>query len=398
MLLMMLIALFVGCAEAPKKQLPPAAFWPPYPDEPRVQFLTSINASTDVEAKKSKLDEMVLGKEDEQSLMISKPYGVDMYQGKIYVCDIRKNSLTVLDLKAKHTLQLGKSGNDQLDQPVDVKVAPDGMKYVADLGKGLVVVYDPNERNVGSIGHKDLRPASIAIFQNTLYVSDFKGQRVEVYDRRSGQLLRTIGAPGQAPGQFIRPLGMTVDAAGNLYVMDVLNCKLQKFDVNGKLVSNWGTVSNNAGGFVRPKHIAVDKDGTLYVVDAAFQNVQLMDQIGRVYTFFGSAGTHPGAMFLPAGISVHEGDLDLFAQYIHPAFQAQRLILVTNQFGDNKIAIYAMGHLKQGTTVADISNSQGLVPDASGDAKMNSPAPLSPTAKAPGEAEPAAATQPATQP
>src|SRR4030095_14589048 len=103
-----------------------------------------------------------------------------------------------------------------------IKIAPDGMKYVADLGKGLVVVYDVNERNVGSIGHKGLKPASVAVYQNTLYVSDFKGQRIEVYDRRSGQLLRTIGSAGQGPGQFIRPLGMTVDNAGNLYVMDVL--------------------------------------------------------------------------------------------------------------------------------------------------------------------------------
>jgi hypothetical protein len=109
--------------------------------------------------------------------------------------------------------------------------------------------------------------------------------------------------------------------------------------------------------------MAVDNDGTLYVVDAAFQNVQLFNDVGQVFTFFGSPGSHPGAMYLPAGICVHEGDLDIFAKYINPAFEAQRLIIVTNQFGLNKISVYALGRLKPGKTVADIAASQGIVPE-----------------------------------
>jgi hypothetical protein len=74
-------------------------------------------------------------------------------------------------------------------------------------------------------------------------------------------------------------------------------------------------------------------------------------------------------MYLPAGITVHEGDLDLFQQYVHPAFKVERLILVTNQFGDNKIAIYGMGQLAPGKTIADIAASKGVVPAGTGDSK-----------------------------
>src|SRR5260221_9461273 len=75
-----------GCAsqQQPKKA---AAFWPPYPDEPRVQYLVSFTQSTDVAPKKSSLDELVYGKEVEQVLAVKKPYGIKMYNGKIYVCD-----------------------------------------------------------------------------------------------------------------------------------------------------------------------------------------------------------------------------------------------------------------------------------------------------------------------
>jgi hypothetical protein len=99
-------------------------------------------------------------------------------------------------------------------------------------------------------------------------------------------------------------------------------------------------------------------------------------------------------MDLPAGIDVHESDLDLFQQYVHPAFEVERLILVANQFGGSKISVYAMGHLKAGKTVADIAPTraniiEGLIPatqpsntnaTAGGTTTQPSPAPAAATA------------------
>lgn len=367
------VAILSGCAAQKKPQPKPAAFWPPYPDEPRVQYLVSFAQSSDVAPKKSSLDELIYGKETQQVLAVRKPYGVKMFDGKVYVCDLRNGCITVLDLRKRQTLILGKTGADTLETPSDIAISPDGNKYVADTGKGRIYVFGPDDRQLGSFGPAEMKPAGIAVFQNELYVCDFKSQRVLVLDRTSGSVTRTIGEPGNKPGQFIRPLGITVDDQGNVYVTDVLKCQMQKFAHDGKLVTSFGIISANAGGFVRPKHIAVDKEGQIYVVDAAFQNVQIFDQVGRPLTFFGSAGNHPGAMYLPAGITVHEGDVDIFAAYIHPAFDAQRLILVTNQFGDNKIAVYALGHLKPGKTIQDIAASQGIVPAGTGEAKTKGP-------------------------
>jgi len=361
--------LLMGCASKPKPApQKAAAFWPQYPDPPRIQYLTSIQRSSDVEPAKSKLDELVLGKEQQQVLPLKKPYGIEMFNGKIYVCDLRSACVTIFDLRNKRTLIMGQGGGaDALEWPTDIAIAPDGMKYVSDLNKGRVAVFDAQDRPSQSFALPQMKPVAVAVFQNELYVCDFARQCVLVLDRTSGSFLRAIGKPGTEDGQFIRPLGIDVDTQGNVYVMDVLKCQLQKFDRAGKLITKFGTNSANAGGFVRPKQIAVDREGMIYVTDAAFQNVQVFDQTGRPLTFFGSTGGHPGAMYLPAGITVHEGDLDLFQQYVHPAFQVQRLILVTNQFGDNKIAVYGMGQLAPGKTIADISASKGVVPAGTGD-------------------------------
>ncbi len=402
-LLVPLLFLLSACASQQKAVQKPtlAAFWPPYPDQPRVQYLTSFNKSSDIAPPKTSFEQLIYGKESEEIQAINKPYGLAFWHDRIYVCDLRKDCVTILDLRKKQTLVMGHSGGDNLVNPTDIAIADDGTKYVADSMRGLISVYDAEDHFLTSFGHKDLKPVGVAIWQNDLYVCDFKAQDVEVYDRHSGKMLRTIGTPGTKPGEFIRPLGIATDKDGNVYVTDVLNCRLSKFDRNGKYIEGFGTVSAKAGGFVRPKQVAVDSQGVIYVVDAAFNNVQLFDQQGRLLTFFGSAGTHPGAMYLPAGITVTDQGLDLFAKYVHPDFQAERLIFVTNQFGTNKIAVYAFGHLKPGKTVADIANTKGFVPEGTAQLPARGaglePVATQPTTMTAGEA-PAQSTIATTQP
>jgi hypothetical protein len=251
----------------------------------------------------------------------------------------------------------------QVTKPVDIAIAPDGHKYVADSQRESVYVFDANDVFQAQIGHAGLKPVSVAVHDNELYVSDFKSNWIEVFDRNTGKTVRFIGGPGQEKGKLVDPIGVDVDKDGNIYVDDIVNCRIQKFTPDGKKVTlSIGALGDRPGTFTRPKHLAVDQEGIIYVVDAAFQNVQMFNPQGKGLLFFGSAGTHPGAMDMPAGICVHEGDLDLFANDIPPAFEAQRLVLVTNQFGDDRVSVYAMGHLKPGHSLNELAGSKGLVP------------------------------------
>jgi DNA-binding beta-propeller fold protein YncE len=232
---------------------------------------------------------------------------------------------------------------------------------VLDSARNVIVVFDADERYVTTFAHKDFNPVDVTIWQNELFVSDFEASMVKVLDARTGAILRTIGSPGTGDGQFARPLGIRMDNQGNLLVADVMNCRVQKFTRDGKFLLAFGRTGDRPGEFVRPKHLTTDSQGKIYVVDAAFSNVQVFDDRGRIAGFFGSLGNHPGSMNLPAGIWISETDLDLFADYIHPAFQANRLIIVTNQFGADKVAVYAEGQLKPGKTVADLHGSRSEV-------------------------------------
>jgi DNA-binding beta-propeller fold protein YncE len=360
------LILLAGCASNTSNQAPApdkaSAFWPPFPDSPHIQYLTSFAVSDDVQAKRGKLEEIMYGKDEERALILNKPYGVKMHEGKIFVCDTSHNALVTLDLRKREVRMIGVAGEGKLVKPIDVAIASDGNKYVADSQRPAVYVFDKNDKFLRLIGAKDFRPVSVAVRGDELYAADFKNHRVIVWNRHNGQQLRTIGKPGLEKGQLAGPLGLALDAEGNLYVSEIVTCRISKFAPDGKFLKAFGNRGDQVGTFTRPKHLDIDADGNLYVVDAAFQNVQMFNNAFKPLMAFGGHGNFPGYMDLPAGIDIHDGDLDLFQQYVHPAFQAQRLVLVTNQWGDNRVAVYALGKLKDGKTTNDIAASRTIVP------------------------------------
>ena len=61
-----------------------------------------------------------------------------------------------------------------------------------------------------------------------LYVLDGQAQEVRVFSSQ-GTYLRTLGGPGQGPGELNRPVGMAVDAGGELWVMNWRNARYTAF-------------------------------------------------------------------------------------------------------------------------------------------------------------------------
>ena len=338
------------------------AFWPQFPDEPRVQFVRSFKSSEDVSQRQaSGFEKLVFGREAEATDLINKPYGVAMRGGTIYICDIRNDCVMAMDLRKQQSRILGTSGAALLKQPVGIAIAEDGELYIADADQGSILVFDASERYSRVMGVPKFKPGGIAVFGDRVYATNLTGQNVQVFDRRSGEPSGTIGSVGDADGQFRLPLGIATDSKGNIWVTDMMRCRIQKFSPDGKLITAFGELGDYRGSFARPKHIAVDSEDIVYVVDAAFQNVQMFDGQNRSLMHFGSSGDFPGAMNLPAGICVCEDSVDVVADRVHPGFAPKRLIVVTNQFGGEKVALYAVGQLKSGYTAKDTAANSAKV-------------------------------------
>lgn len=343
------------------------AFWPFGNVEPRVQYVRTYATAFDLTNKKqSTLDKVVFGEENNPSTAINKPYGVEAKDGRIYVCDIRRPALTVLDLKKKQMRLVGVTGVNRLLNPVDVSVADDGEIYVADNVAKMVFVYDRNERYSRMIGHPNFEPVGLVVFGDRLYVCDKESQKVEIFNRKTGESIKVFGEVGDGDGQFRLPLGIDVDRQGNVYVCDMMRCRVQKFDPEGNYLAGVGMMGDAPGTFARPKQIAVDGDGILYVVDSAFQNVQMFNSDLQLLMDFGASGRFAGAMDLPVGICVDDATIGYLKEYVHPGFDARRAIIVTNQFGDQIVNVYALGERNPRYTMADLLDRRATISEGTG--------------------------------
>lgn len=99
-----------------------------------------------------------------------------------------------------------------------------------------------------------------------VYVADVSNHRIQKFDG-NGAFLTKWGALGTRDGEFRDPAGVAVDVSGNVYVVDQSNNRIQKFDGNGAFLSKWGSLGGGDGDFDRPKQVAVDGSGNVYVAD-----------------------------------------------------------------------------------------------------------------------------------
>jgi sugar lactone lactonase YvrE len=74
-------------------------------------------------------------------------------------------------------------------------------------------------------------------------------------------------------GQFNRPFGVATDA-GNVYVADVSNSRIQKFSGTGTYLRQWGSFGSGNGQFGSPTGMAIDASGNVYVADSGNNRVQ----------------------------------------------------------------------------------------------------------------------------
>ena len=336
-----LAILMAACATAPPKRQESPVFFPAAPELPRLQYLTSFSSLLDVE-EQSKFNRFVVGQK--QDVKLDKPYGVAIYDWKIYVCDTN-STVIVFDLRNKSFAPLkGAVGPGRLIQPTNISIDKDGTKYVADPLRGQIVAFDRDDAYLRAYGEPGgWRPVDVVAYEDKLYVADIANGLIKVFDKQSGETLMTFGSGGAPSDRLDRPTNLAVDGEGYLYVTDLGRFQVVKFDRAGHFKMAFGSLGDGPGHFARPKGIAVDRDGHLYVVDAAFSNVQIFNKEGRVLMFFGGSGDQPGNFILPAKVTLDYDNLSYFQQFAQPNFQIDYLVLVTSQFGPRLVNVLASG-------------------------------------------------------
>jgi len=348
------IYLCAGCQIPEEKQsASEPVFFPASPEVPRLQFLTSFSGPEDiVEHEVSGFERFVLGEPEVDEGIIA-PYGIAIFEGKLYVCDVGNRTVIVFDLKNRTYSHLTK--DRRLIKPVNIFIDDSGWKYITDSKAGLVFVFDREDNMVYTLGNQlKIIPVDIAVRGDLCYVTDCESNRIFVLNKMTGNEIMRVGLKREErvrvypeselpPGEFSLISDLALDQTGNLYVTDKASARITEFDPSGVFRRTIGRLGDNIDEFVRPKGIAIDKKNRIWVVDTATDVAKIYNEQGQLLLFFGLRGNKPGMMNMPATIVIDYDNVELFQKYVVQGGNIEFLVLVSNQFGPHKISVYGFG-------------------------------------------------------
>jgi len=260
-----------------REVLPPARLSPArLPEKP---IAPTAGASEETSGNESPADSawtlaQTIGEAGDGPGQLRDPAGLArLADGRLLVADRGNGRLTLFDANGKAA---GVWEPAEMAEPNDVEISPAGEIYVLDSGRGVIEVLDGAGKSLRTLGQdwSMYAPRSIEFGSDgTLYVVA-AGSNELVIVPPAGAPSARVREQGSGPGQFQQPLGLALDAANNVYVLDtMMNKRVQIFNAAGQWLGEWPlTWAPNSGAL-----------GIAY--DAADDTLYLTDPAGRVYHY-----------------------------------------------------------------------------------------------------------------
>jgi len=227
-----------------------------------------------------------------ENAQLKSPLGLAIdAQDNIYVADTDNNRV----LKFSNTGVMSVI-SDQVKLPAAVAVTPTGSVYIADTGNNRILSNASGAMN--PLALKDAlgtpstsgssllnSPQGIAVdASGNIFVADTNNNVVRKIDPTgTASIIAGNGFEGSASenapaalAPLRHPVGVAVDAQGNLFIADTDNNRIRKVDTSGKISTVAGTGSEggsgdddnaNAATLKKPRSLAIDGKGNLYVTD-----------------------------------------------------------------------------------------------------------------------------------
>ncbi len=249
------------------------------------------------------------------SATLSSPYGVALdSDGNVYIADTGNNRVRKVTVSSGNIAALagtgtagftgdgGAAASATLRSPRGVAVDSSGDVYIADSQNERIRKVTISTGNIetiagtgtaGSSGDGGLATAAQINFPHDLtldasgnvYICDTFNSLIRKIDVSTGNISTIAGTEntgfsgdgGLATAARLNfPRGLTLDAAGNLYIADYSNHRIRRVDTSGSIetIAGAGTAGLSGDGglaasaqFNRPYGVAADSAGNIYVAD-----------------------------------------------------------------------------------------------------------------------------------
>jgi len=233
---------------------------------------------------------------------------------RIYVVDGANNKIRIFDRNGKYSSSFGKEGseNGEFRFPLGIDIDHSGKVYIADSGNHRLQIFNPDGKFIAKIilpskNNQPADPSDVAVDEtrNRCYIVDNDNHYILVYDLSKRKLIKTYGSPGSDKLAFRYPFLITLDKDKYLYIVDVINTRVQVLNPDGLFVAFIGGWGVEKGEFFRPKGVAIDRNNRVYVSDSYLGVIQIFDSNGEFFAVVGDpAKKVPKKFKTPMGLFI----------------------------------------------------------------------------------------------
>jgi len=203
-------------------------------------------------------------------------------RGNLYVADTKNHRVQVFDPTGNFVRSVGSQGSSdgQLKEPCGVAVDSDGTIIVADTWNHRIARFGADGSWLGTWSDERgfFGPRAVLLSRGFLYVADTGNKRIVRFDRE-GNRVGEWGGAGSGPGQFVEPVGLAADSAGNVYVADTGNHRVQVFDAEGKFLREFAVFGWK--DFYTEPYIAIGPGDSVLATDSTEARVNEYDPAGN---------------------------------------------------------------------------------------------------------------------
>ena len=241
---------------------------------------------------------------------VNEPWGITLNsKQQLVVAQHAVKKVTVLDKNCEkvQTVTCAK-----FSEPNGVAVDKEDNIYVSDRGSHSVFKFSKEGELLKVVGHKGNQPGEfndlsmMKIINDKLYICDRGNNRIQVMNTQL-EYMNGFGCHGNRGGEFNYPNDIAQDGAGNLYVSDCRNHRVQVFDCNGQFLFAFS--KRGASKPLRyPYGICIDFDQFVYVCDWGNNCVSVFMTSGEFVTSFGQFSW-------PTGIVIDDDGFVYVADY-----------------------------------------------------------------------------------
>ena len=205
----------------------------------------------------------------------------------IWVTDIGTHVVVKMDSEGNHLMTLGTPGENGLwdertgtqlfDQPNDIAFDSDGNFYIAQghgRGEPRILKFDADGNFLMQWGSRGTGPGELAVAhaieidsEDRLYIADRENFRVQIFDT-DGTYLDEWNYNAMICGLYLHDDGV-------MYMTSGFDGEWGKLDMEGNLLGTLGRPGDGLGEFGEGHYMAVDDDGDVYIADAVSSRVHL---------------------------------------------------------------------------------------------------------------------------